>query len=64
MIKEEIRRGQDFAREFIEQNPQHKDEVIDLFLLCVDEIKDGGSVQHEIELFISSCEQLLEEDSE
>jgi len=62
MAREEIKRAKEFAIEFIGEHPQHKDEVIDLFTLCVDEIDEGGSPQHETELFISSCKQLLEED--
>ena len=64
MAREEIKRAKEFLIEFIGKHPQHKDEAIDLFTLCVDEIDEGGSPQHETELFISSCEQLLEEDEE
>lgn len=50
-----------FARGFIKDNPQLKEEVIDLVELCFSEIEEGGSEQHEINLCIESIKQLLEE---
>ena len=64
MAREELKKGRDFAREFIEKNPQHREEALDLYQLCVDEIEEGGSPQHELDLFIESCEQLLEDDED
>ena len=52
----------EFAKEFIQKHPQHKEEVIDLVQLCKDEIEEGGSPQHEMSLCIESIKQLLEEE--
>ena len=55
-----LRRAVDFKNEFVKNNPQHKAEVEDFFQLMQDEIEEGGSTEHEIDLFIGSCEQLLD----
>ena len=47
-----------FVKNFIKENPKLMDEVIDLWVLCIDEIQDGGSETHEIDLCINSIEQL------
>lgn len=47
-----------FAKEFIVKHPQYKSEVEDLVQLCRDEIEDGGSPTHEIELCMESIKQL------
>jgi hypothetical protein len=44
-----------------EQYPELKDEIMDLLQLCQDEIDEGGSESHEIELFIGSVDDLIEE---
>lgn len=54
-----IKRATEFGREFIFKFPQFKDEVLDLYQLMKDEIEEGGSTDHEINLFIGSCEDLL-----
>ena len=54
-----IKRATDFANKFMKEHPEHKKEVRDLFQLMKDEISEGGSEEHEMDLFISSCEQLL-----
>ena len=64
MIREELARAKVFLREFIDKNPQQREEALDLYQLCVDEIDEGGSPQHEVELFQNSCEQLLEDDED
>jgi hypothetical protein len=56
-----IKRATYFAKDFIAKHPEHKDAVIDLYQLMKDEISDNGSVEHEIDSFISSCNDLLEE---
>jgi hypothetical protein len=52
-------RAVDFGNEFIKKHPEYKEEVRDLFQLMKDEVEEGGSVEHEIGLFIGSCEDLL-----
>lgn len=51
-----------FAKEFIGQHPNLKEEVLDLVQLCRDEIDEGGSPTHEQHLCIESIKQLLEEE--
>ena len=45
----------------ITKHPEHKEEMLDLYSLCIDEIADGGSEWNEVQLCISSIEELLEE---
>lgn len=49
-----------FANGFIRDNPQLKNEVYDLIQLCEDEIEQGGSPEHEIQLCEEAIRQLLE----
>lgn len=58
-----VLRAIDFKKEFLNVNPQLKDEVNDFFSLMIDEIDDGGSTEHEIDLFIGACEDLLIEEN-
>lgn len=48
-----------FGNDFIKKYPQFTEEVKDYFQLMQDEVEQGGSVQHEMELFIGACEDLL-----
>jgi len=45
----------------ITKHPEHKEEILDYYDLCMDEIEEGGSPTHEIELCINSVEELTEE---
>lgn len=54
-----IKRATEFGREFIKNHPQFKEEILDLYQLMKDEIEEGGSTDHEMDLFIGSCEDLL-----
>jgi hypothetical protein len=57
-----LKRAVDFGNEFMQKHPQFKQEVRDYFQLMKDEIEEGGSTEHEIELFIGACEDLLNEE--
>ena len=46
------------ARNAIAKHPEHRCEIIDLFTLAVSEIEDGGSAEHEYELFMGSIEEI------
>lgn len=48
-----------YVNEMIEKYPQHKSEIIGLFQLCLDEIEEGGSREHEIELCINDIKELI-----
>jgi hypothetical protein len=52
----------DFAREFVKQHPNLKNEVFDLLELCQSEIEEGGSPTHEVQLCINSIKELIEEE--
>ena len=58
-----VLRAINFKKEFLNVNPQLKDEVNDYFSLMIDEIDDGASTEHEIDLFIGACEDLLAEEN-
>jgi hypothetical protein len=47
------------VRDSIKSHPQHEEEIRDLFQLCLDEIEQGGSVEHEISLCQSDIEELI-----
>jgi hypothetical protein len=49
-----------FANGFIRDNPEFRDEVYDLLQLCRDEIEEGGSPEHEIQLCEESIRQLID----
>jgi len=43
----------------IKKHPEVKSEILDYYQLCLDEIDEGGSTQHEINLCVSSIEELI-----
>jgi hypothetical protein len=45
----------------ITKHPEHKEEMLDFYYLCMDEIEQDGSPTHEIELCRDSIEQLIEQ---
>ena len=51
----------DFLKEFIQQNPTLEDEARDMYQLFLDEVEDGGSIQHEYDLFVGACNDLKDE---
>ena len=48
-----------FAKDFIKNHPEHTEEIKDLYFLMMSEIEQGESEQNEIQLFLSSCKDLL-----
>jgi hypothetical protein len=50
-----------FAKETIEKYPQHKKDIVGLFNLCMGEIDEGGSPDHEIELCLNDIIELINE---
>ena len=50
-----------WVQEKINLHPNLKQEILDFFWLCIDEIHDGGSERHEIDLAIGSINELIEE---
>lgn len=45
----------------ITKHPEYKEEILDYYDLCINEIEEGGSATHEISLCISSIEELTEQ---
>jgi len=50
-----------FIKEKIEQYPNLKDKIMDLYELCLQEIADGDSVSHQVDLCIFDIKELIEE---
>jgi hypothetical protein len=47
---------------FMQQHSELSEEVQDLYILFLDNIEEGESPQNELNLFINSCNQLLEDE--
>jgi hypothetical protein len=65
-IKLKIMTLEDFQNtcsEYIDKYPELKQEILDIYTLCLDEIEEGGSVQHEISLGMTDLEELINENS-
>ena len=43
----------------IKEHPKHKPDILDLYQLCRDEIEEGGSEAHEVQLCINDIENLI-----
>ena len=48
----------------INRYPDLRDEIMDFYALCQDEIDQGGSPEHERELAMSSIDYLIKEHEE
>jgi hypothetical protein len=48
-------------RAVIAKYPQLKDQVNDFYQLCKDEIEEGGSPEHEMDLCRGSVQELVDE---
>jgi hypothetical protein len=51
---------QKYCADMIKLYPNLKEEILDFFYLAIDEIEEGGSERHEIELAINSIEELTQ----
>ena len=55
---------QDFQNkcgEYINKYPELKNEILDIYTLCLDEIEEGSSVEHEVSLGMTDLEELINE---
>lgn len=59
-----MKRLLNYANNFIKEHPQLKEEVMEFVQLAYDEIEEGGSKEHEIDLAISSIDELLDEEDD
>lgn len=48
-----------YCSDKIKQYPQYKEDILDFYQLCIDEIEEGGSEAHEIDLCINDIENLI-----
>jgi len=55
---------QKYVQEKIKLHPELKSEIISLFQLCLDEIEDCSSREHEINLCINDIDQTINESLE
>lgn len=46
--------------QLVANHPEHKEQLMELYQLAVDETEEGGSEAHECELAISDMEYLIE----
>jgi len=53
-----------YAKQSIIAHPEFKSEIEDLVQLCKDEIEQGGSADHEIDLCTEDIRQLFEEEED
>lgn len=58
----ELQQLRDYARNCISDRPELRDEIVGLWELCLNEIQEGGSRQHEINLCLRDIEELMEGD--
>ena len=59
----DLKQLREYARTCIADRPELRDEIVGLYQLCLDEIEEGGSAQHEINLCQLDIEQLMESNS-
>jgi hypothetical protein len=52
-----------YVKEIAKKHPQVKEEVFDLLELCMDEIEEGGSKEHEIDLCRRDIDNILAENN-
>ena len=48
-----------YCSDKIKEYPQYKEDILDFYQLCKDEIEEGGSEAHEIDLCINDIENLI-----
>ena len=53
-----------WAKNKAKEYPHLREEILDLISLCEDEIEEGGSTEHEIQLAQTAIDQLIEGEDE
>jgi len=48
-----------YLKESITNHPQHKEEILSLYSLCLSEIEEEGSEEHECDLCYRDVEELI-----
>jgi len=54
-----VQRLKEYVDNSIKLYPQHKEEIQDLFQLCLDEIEEGGSIWNECSLCENGINELI-----
>jgi len=49
----------EYVISMIRLHPAHRDEILELYGLACDEVEEGGSESHEVELAISDIDELV-----
>lgn len=57
----ELQQFRDYIKEQTVKYPLLKEEILDFYELAINEIEEGGSPIHEIELCLESIKQLIDE---
>jgi len=47
------------CNEYINKYPELKQEILDIYNLCLEEIEEGGSVNHEVSLGMEDLKELI-----
>lgn len=50
-----------FVTEKVKSYPKLKDEIMDLYSLCLSEIEEGAAEYHEVGMCLNDIEELIEE---
>jgi len=53
-----------YVKEKKEKHPSLKNDIQELYYLCISEIEEGGSESNEVQTCISDIEDLIEDNSE
>jgi hypothetical protein len=59
----ELQQFRDYIKEQTVKYPLLKEEILDFYELAINEIEEGGSPIHEIELCLESIKQLIDENN-
>lgn len=58
----DLKQLRDYSRTCITVRPELWDEIVGLYQLCLDEIEEGGSPQHEVRICHRDIEELMKRD--
>jgi hypothetical protein len=55
-----IQEFKNWVQDKVNLHPNKREDILEFFWLAIDEIHDGGSEQHEINLAVNSINELIE----
>ena len=56
-----IQQFKDWVQHNVNLHPNKREDILEFFWLAIDEIHDGGSEHHEIDLAVNSINELINE---